>query len=61
LLSPARFLSDRRTHDRGGANNRLRHHSAAILRPNRSGLMVRGRGFLLLMLYVGFACATLTY
>lgn len=31
-----------------------------LLLPNRSGLIVRGRGFLLLMLYVGFVWATLT-
>jgi cation:H+ antiporter len=31
-----------------------------LLLPNRSGLIVRGRGFLLLMLYVGFLWATLT-
>jgi hypothetical protein len=29
-----------------------------LLLPNRSGLIVRGRGFLLLMLYVGFVWAT---
>jgi cation:H+ antiporter len=31
-----------------------------LLLPNRSGLIVRGRGFLLLLLYVGFVWATLT-
>lgn len=32
-----------------------------LLLPNRSGLIVRGRGFLLLMLYVGFVWATLSF
>lgn len=32
-----------------------------LLLPNRSGLIARRRGFLLLMLYVGFVWATLTY
>ncbi len=31
-----------------------------LLLPNRCGLVVRGRGFLLLMLYVGFVWSTHT-